>query len=250
MIMSDGPAQHEFARLLTQVERNRTHPNQRYRDAATLILVDRSQAKPKVLLGRRHAGHTFLPGRFVFPGGRVERQDGHMPVATPLHAAVEARLLKKVRRPSPMKARAFALAAIRETFEETGLLIGRKQRGDRKPRRRTTLFDQAGVYPDLASLHFIARAITPSRRPRRFDTRFFSVDASAIAHRVDNVVHAEAELVELVWLTITEARQLDMPTITGVVLEELEARVAAGFGHDLPVPFYRMPRKRFTRELL
>ena len=63
-------------------------------------------------------------------------------------------------------------------------------------------------------------------------------------------MHSEAELVELVWLPITEARSLDMPTITGVVLQELEARVAAGFGHDLPVPFYRMPRKRFTRELL
>jgi hypothetical protein len=63
-------------------------------------------------------------------------------------------------------------------------------------------------------------------------------------------VHADAELVELVWLPISEARTLDMPTITGVALKELEARVAAGFGHDLPVPFYRMPRNRFLRTLL
>ena len=127
--MSQGfdPTQHEFAQWLTRVERNQTHPNQRWRDAATLILLDRSDKVPKVLLGRRHAGHKFLPGRFVFPGGRVERSDGRMPVATPLHAAVEARLLKRVHRPSPAKARAFALAAIRETFEETGLLIGRRQ---------------------------------------------------------------------------------------------------------------------------
>jgi 8-oxo-dGTP pyrophosphatase MutT (NUDIX family) len=250
MTMSEGSAEHELAQWLTRVDRNQTHPNQRYRDAATLILVDRSQAKPKVLLGRRHAGHKFLPGRFVFPGGRVERQDGRMPVATPLHAAVEARLLKKVRRPSPMKARAFALAAIRETFEETGLLIGRKQGGDGKPRRRTTLFDQAGVYPDLASLHFIARAITPPGRPRRFDTRFFAADAAAVAHRVEGVVGPDAELVELVWLAIDEVEKLEMTTITKVVLQELEARSAAGLRPDLPVPFYRMLHRRFVREML
>jgi hypothetical protein len=71
-----------------------------------------------------------------------------------------------------------------------------------------------------------------------------------VAHRVDDIVHAEAELVELVWIPIDEARQLDLPTITSVVLQELEARVEAGFGHDLPVPFYRMLNKKFRRDLL
>jgi 8-oxo-dGTP pyrophosphatase MutT (NUDIX family) len=252
-MMTQGfdPAAHEFAQWLTRVERNQSHPNQRWRDAATLILIDRSERIPKVLLGRRHAGHKFLPGRFVFPGGRVERGDGQMPVATPLHAAVEARLLKGIRRPSAMKARAFALAAIRETYEETGLLIGERQGGARgAPGRRRTLFDEAGVYPDLASMHFIARAITPPGRPRRFDTRFFAADAAAIAHRVDGVVGPDAELVELVWLPITEVERLEMPTITKVALRELEARSAAGLGHDLPVPFYRMLHRRFIREML
>ncbi len=247
----EGSAEHELAQLMTRVERERSHPTLRYRDAATLILVDRSEAKPKVLLGRRHAAHKFLPGRFVFPGGRVEPSDGRMPVATPLHAAVEARLLKKVRRPSPMRARAFALAAIRETFEETGLLIGRKQEGERgRPGRRATLFDEAGVYPDLASIHFIARAITPPGRPRRYDTRFFAADVGAIAHRVEGVVGPDSELVELVWLPIDEVEKLEMTQITKVALQELEARSAAGFGPDLPVPFYRMLHRRFVRELL
>ncbi len=111
-------------------------------------------------------------------------------------------------------------------------------------------FAKAGFYPDLSVLHFVARAITPPRRPRRFDTRFFSRRCIAIAHRIDDVVHPEAELVELVWLPIAEAQKLDLPTITAVVLQELEARVAAGFGHDLPVPFYRIPTTRFGRELL
>jgi 8-oxo-dGTP pyrophosphatase MutT (NUDIX family) len=254
--MTDAPSEHEFAQLLTLVERNQTHANQRWRDAATLILIDRSHPVPKVLLGRRHAGHQFLPGRFVFPGGRVERSDASMPVATPLHPAAEARLLKRVRNPSPAKARAFALAAIRETFEETGLLIGQRQTDERGEAARhanahaATLFDEARVYPDLASLHFVARAITPPGRPRRYDTRFFAADADAVAHRIDGVVGPEAELVELVWLPIDEVERLEMPTITKVVLKELEARSAAGLGAELPVPFYRMLHKRFVREVL
>jgi len=250
------PTGHEFAQWLTRVERNQSHPNQRWRDASTLILVDRSEAMPKVLLGRRHARHKFLPGRFVFPGGRVERVDGRMPVATPLHPADEARLLKGVRQPSPAKARAFALAAIRETFEETGLLIGRRQdepagsvKTD-KAGKPATLYDQHRVYPDLAAMHFIARAITPPGRPRRYDTRFFAADVTAVAHRVDGVVGPDAELVELVWLPIAEVERLEMTTITKVALKELEARSAAGFGHDLPVPFYRMLHRRFVREAL
>src|SRR5262252_10884524 len=97
MIDDPDPTEHELAQWLTRVERTQTHPNQRWRDAATLILIDRSGRMPKVLLGRRHAGHAFLPGRFVFPGGRVERSDARMPVATPLDAVVETQLLKQVR---------------------------------------------------------------------------------------------------------------------------------------------------------
>ena len=64
------------------------------------------------------------------------------------------------------------------------------------------------------------------------------------------MVGPDAELVELVWLPITEARSLDMPGITAIVLEELQDRIAAGMGHDFPVPLYRMLNKRFVREVL
>ncbi len=112
------------------------------------------------------------------------------------------------------------------------------------------LSPSASVLPDLSQVHFIARAITPPKRPKRFDTRFFTVDAQHVAHKIDGVVGPESELVELVWIPIEEAKTLDMPTITGVVLEELEARVRAGFGHALPVPFYFMENQQFRRELL
>ena len=113
-----------------------------------------------------------------------------------------------------------------------------------------TEFTKAYVYPNLGNLHFIARAITPPRRPRRYDTRFFTADASAVAHTIEGVVGPDSELVELTWVPIEQATQLDMPTITGVVLEELLARVEAGMAHSLPVPFYFMQDQQFFRDLL
>src|SRR5580704_5994135 len=99
-------------------------PNQRPRDAATLILIDASGPTAKVLLGKRHHGHKFMPGKYVFPGGAVEPADKRMPTARPLDRHAEQRLMHAVKRPSPVKARALAMAAIRETYEETGLLLG------------------------------------------------------------------------------------------------------------------------------
>ncbi len=192
-----------------------------------------------------------MPGKFVFPGGRVDPVDRLMPVARPLDPQAETQLMKQVQRASPAKARAFALAAIRETFEETGLLLG--VRGDEVsdvPDGAWKGFAEAKVLPDLSALRFVGRAITPPGRPRRFDARFFTMDASAVAHRIEGVTGPDAELTELVWMPLADAKGLDMPAVTGVMMEELDARIADGFGHDLPVPFYSMPRGRFRRELL
>ena len=226
-------------------------PNLRPRDAATLVLIDHCGPTPKVLLGKRHHGHTFMPGKYVFPGGRVEPTDKHMPTARPLDHHAEQRLMRAAKRASPLKARALALAAIRETYEETGLMLGvPADRASEVPAGAWAAFGQAHILPDLAAIHFVARAITPPRRPKRFDTRFFAADAAAIARRVDGMIGPDAELVELVWMPIAPARQLDMAAITAVVLEELEARIAAGLRHDLPVPFYQMLHRHFVRELL
>jgi 8-oxo-dGTP pyrophosphatase MutT (NUDIX family) len=240
-----------YAEILTRAARDQTSPNVRPKDAATLILIDRSGAEPQVLLGRRHHGHKFLPGKFVFPGGRVEAADRQMAERTTLNPQMEAQLMRAVKRPHRLLARALTLAAIRETFEETGLLLGTKSADETEVADGPwATFLRAGFQPDLTAIHFIGRAITPPGRPRRFDTRFFTTDASTIAHRVDGVIGPDTELVELVWLPIAKAKELDLPAITTVMLAELEARVAAGLGHDLPVPFYRMLHRHFTRELL
>jgi 8-oxo-dGTP pyrophosphatase MutT (NUDIX family) len=240
-----------WAERMTKSERDQTHPDSEPRDAATLMLIDRSGPEPKVLLGRRHHGHKFMPGKFVFPGGRIETLDAQMTAISELHPDAEKKLTERVTQPSHDYARALALTAVRETAEETGLLLGVKgNEPPATPGEIWTEFANANVYPDLGNIHFIARAITPPRRPRRFDTRFFTADASTIAHTIEGVVGPDSELVELTWVPIAQAATLDMPTITGIILEELAARVEAGMAHDLPVPFYFMENQVFMRELL
>ena len=151
------------------------HPYRRPVDAATLILVDRSGATAKVLVGKRHEKVVFMPGKIVFPGGRVDKADSRVPTAAPIPAALEANLLKGRPKITPSRARALAIAAIREACEETGLCLGRKNLGSKpgltgawKP------FADAGLLPDPSGLYLVTRAITPPGRIRRFDTRFFA----------------------------------------------------------------------------
>jgi 8-oxo-dGTP pyrophosphatase MutT (NUDIX family) len=241
----------EFTERLTKAGRDQTFPDSIPRDAATLILIDRTGTEPKVLLGRRHAGHKFMPGKFVFPGGRIETADALVPAARELDAATAAKLALRPRDADVPAPRAFPLAAIRETFEETGLMLGTKSDvAPAAPNAEWEAFAKAGILPDLSQIHFVARAITPPRRPKRFDTRFFTADAETIAHRVDGVITPDSELVELVWIPIKQAKELDMPPITGIILDELNARVKAGMDHGLPVPFYFMVEQEFLRELL
>ncbi|GGF55890.1 NUDIX hydrolase [Azorhizobium oxalatiphilum] len=216
-------------------------PNLRPRDAASLILVDRSRKAPRVLMGRRHPGHRFMPDVFVFPGGRVEASDRAMPVFGMLDGDSERRLMTRVQRPSPLRARALAAAAIRETFEETGLMLGTTEAGPPDvPSEDWQAFATHGVYPNLESLTFMMRAITPPRRIKRFDTRFFLADVSEVAARVEGVAGPDAELVELRWLTLPETEKLELPNITRIALRELAARLEARMPRRLPVPFYTM----------
>jgi 8-oxo-dGTP pyrophosphatase MutT (NUDIX family) len=228
------------------------HPYRRPVDAATLILVDRASAIPKVLVGKRHDKVVFMPGKFVFPGGRVDIADGRVPVAAAIPKVLETNLLKGSPKITAARARSLAVAAIREACEETGLCLGRASKnktaaltGPWKP------FADAGLLPDPSGLFLIARAITPPGRIRRFDTRFFTADASAIAHRVEGVVHADAELVELVWVELGSKPLADLHPMTRNVLNELDKRLATGaLRHDADVPFYHFYGGKMHRDVL
>src|SRR6201992_2746094 len=224
----------ETAPIVKEEKEADHHPYFRPKDAATLILVDRSAATPKVLVGKRHDKVVFMLGKFVFPGGRVDKADNRVPVAAPISSALEANLLKGSPKIAPSRARALAIAAIREACEETGLCLGRKTEGvSMKLDGAWKPFTDAGLLPDPSGLFLIARAITPPGRVRRYDTRFFTADASAIAHRVEGVIHADAELVELVWVELGSQPLADLHRMTQNVLNELHRRLATGpLRHD------------------
>jgi len=207
----------------------------RPRDAATLILIRRDGPTPRVLMGRRHGGHDFMPDKWVFPGGRVERADFRAPSATDLRPGVAARLEMTAPR---ARGRALALAAIRETFEEAGLLLAKPApaRPAAGPWRE---FLAQGALPDLEALDFVARAVTPPMLPKRFDARFFLAEADRLIS-LDRQGDC-GELDEIAWVDLEEALALDLPTVTRFVLREVPLRLA---DPSRPVPSLQFLRGR------
>ena len=241
----------ELRKYLERTNPQAKAPYRRPRDAATLILLDRSGAEPRVLFGKRHESHAFMPGMLVFPGGGYDAVDGRMWTTGTLDPLSKRRLLQGTPKISATRARGLALAAIRETCEETGMLIGRRDETEFDvPSPAWEPFRKARVHPDIGALFFLARAITPPGRPRRFDARFFVAERNAIAAEVPNVIGPDVEFVELRWLALAEARKERLPAITKVILEELENRITAGFPKDVPIPFFYSRNGKFFRNTL
>lgn len=209
-------------------------PDLPIRDAATVLMVRQGAAGPAVLMGQRGAAAAFMPSKFVFPGGAVDAGDGAVPFAAPLNAACAARLADGGTCPPA----ALAGAAIRELWEETGLRLGRPGTWPEGAAPDWTGFAETGLVPDASPLHFVFRAITPPGRPRRFDARFFLADASAICGDPDDFGRATDELSFLHWVPLAEARKLDLPFITEVVLAEVAALWAEGLHQPETVPFF------------
>lgn len=207
----------------------------RPRDAATLIVLRRDGPKPRLLMGRRHEGHAFMPGKWVFPGGRVDKTDFRAPYVGELQPETLRRLMPGA---SESRARALALAAIRETFEEAGLLLGSAApaRPAAGPWRD---FLAQGVLPDLSRLHMVARAITPPQLPKRFDARFLMAPAEALVslERQPDC----GELDEIAWVDMDEALALELPTVTRFVIKEIGERLQ---NPDRPALFMRFVGRR------
>jgi 8-oxo-dGTP pyrophosphatase MutT (NUDIX family) len=190
-------------------------------------------------MGKRHASHAFMPNKFVFPGGRVDPADCRVEPINDLDPAVRDKLMARMRGiATPARARGLAMAAVRETFEEVGIIIGRKVPEERPASRSPTwrAFLETGHRPDLSAMRLFARAITPPGRPRRFDTRFFIAEASAAVNLDEPVRAASEELLDPYWVTIDEARSLDLPWITGEILRRLDETLAAPRPFDPAAP--------------
>jgi len=166
----------------------------RPRDAATLVAWRRGTRGIEVLMGRRAARHRFVPHHYVFPGGRLDAADYHVSVTSPLRDEVRKHLCAHC---SPTMAQALAVAAVRETREETGLELGY----------------------ELHRLDYLLRAITPTSSPVRFHARFFSVEAQHLGGEL----RSNGELLDLDWRPVAECLKLPIVDVTEFLLRRLAA---------------------------
>lgn len=245
--MIDSPELREMRRY-----RESRNTGIRPRNAATLILIDRESPRPRILMGKRHHSLAFMPGALVFPGGSVDRTDGDVEAVCEMPDATLSKIVANMRgRASVRAARGLGMAAIRELAEETGLLIGeRKVPSISFDNWRD--FHQAGITPSLAGFTLLARAITPPGPPRRFDTWFFVLDASTVAHWPESGFDPSGELEALQWISPQEAIKENTREITRVMLVELMNRLTTDPELDpaFSVPFYRLIGNRFKKSAM
>lgn len=207
-------------------------PLVRPKEAATLVIYRKGRGAAEVLMGERHRKHRFMPQRYVFPGGRVDSSDSRIRVATQYQDHVARQLQRKL---TEARARAMGIAAIRETFEEAGLIIGAP---DPVPRKRVpdgwADFFASGMAPALDRLEYVARAVTPPMRPVRFNARFFMVSTE----HVSGDLSGSGELLDLRWFAIADAVTLELPTITRRILHHIDRLIESPppRSPDTPIP--------------
>lgn len=197
--------------------------------AATVVLLREGEGRPEVLLVQRNRATAFMGGAYVFPGGRVDPGDSD----PALLAAVEG-VDAETRLAEPGLgglAPALFIAAIRETLEEAGVLLGTvgSSRDDHDALRQAMAGGrsfreavvEAGARLDATRLHPFARWVTPAVERKRFDTRFFA----AIVERTEVASHDTHETVASMWVPCGEAVEkhlagaIDLPPPTLRTLE-------------------------------
>ena len=207
------------------------------RDAATLILIRNAPQQPEVLLGRRQTSARFMPGFYVFPGGGIEQDDYRVGAASELAPELVERAARVPEFGGDREYfRAMACAAVRETVEETGLMlsapgaIGEDLEGGWKMMRA------AGVAPALEAMRYVGRAITPAESPIRFHARFFAASADA----VEGDLQPTAELDDVVWVPLSETLDLALASPTRFMLKLMMDRGSdpAQFEHLHPTPLF------------
>ena len=211
-----------------------TSDKTKIRSAATVIVVRNKHKNPSVLMGQRGVNAAFMPSKFVFPGGAVDDQDLSIDVKKSINEVCKKRLLKENENGSWS---GLVAAAIRELFEETGQIIGVEEEWSEVPSNWEE-FAKTGYVPDASNMSFVFRAITPPGRPRRFDARFFLIQAEELRTNLDDFSMASDELSHLQWIPLKDTKNFDLPFITQVVLAEITGNLTKS-GPPARVPFFQ-----------
>jgi len=217
----------------------------RPKDAATLALIKQEKNQTSVLMGQRGKEQVFMPERYVFPGGAVETCDRYVHPSAELRKNVWSRLSRSC---SPSRARALAAAAIRETYEETGLMLADPSiTTTRKIQDEWQPFHAKGLAPALDKLDYIYRAVTPPRRTRRFNARFFM----ASANDLHGTITGNGELHDIAWVPLSEALEMPIPQITRIVLKEIERLLECSPTRNnvKKTPFFHRVGKKYILEM-
>jgi 8-oxo-dGTP pyrophosphatase MutT (NUDIX family) len=185
-------------------------------DAAGLVLIRHGSGGPEILLGRRHGRAGFLPDIYVVPGGRVDPDDG---AASGFEENLHPNAIGQLKPGSRGRpALAFARAAFRETYEETGLLLTADTAAVTTPAAGAVwhAYGALGRRPAFDALDFVCRAITPTYSKRRYNTRFFLAEGSKAAGEITG----NGELEDLRWWPLADLPRLPIVDVTEFVLTE------------------------------
>jgi 8-oxo-dGTP pyrophosphatase MutT (NUDIX family) len=166
-------------------------------------------------MGRRHGRAKFLPDIYVFPGGRVEPID-RQPSGFPerIEPGVTAALRNEAGRQDPAR---LLRAAVRETYEETGLMLAAADAASASQASGVWgEFAAQGLRPRFEALRYVCRAITPRGSHRRYNTRFFLADGAAAAGEIKG----DGELEDLAWRPVEAMAGFDLVDVTEFVLQE------------------------------
>ena len=188
-------------------------PPAKLRDASTVVLLRNANRGLETFMMCRHKKSGFMGGVHVFPGGKLDAQDMTDALVGRVHNVTPEQIAHALNEPTePTRAAGLLVAAVRETFEEAGVLLGSVQNRALVEEARDALnqkapfpqlADQLGLQIDGALLQPYARWITPTIEKRRFDTRFFL----AVLPEGQQATHDGNETTSAQWLSPQDAIQ-------------------------------------------
>ena len=208
------------------------NPNAAYpakpKDSSSLIILKKDELGVQVLMGKRGRKAVFS-NAYVFAGGKVDPEDSLPKPASELNPDIARRISSDA-----VKAKSFAMAAVREAYEETGFLLGASGDLGETGNESWNEIRSMNLAPNLEKMHYVGHAITPASKAVRFNARFFYT----WVHEMSGTLSGSGELSDLAFLSLRDALSLPMVDVTEFMLEEMIRREQTDFAIPATYPFF------------